>query len=105
MLALQVENAPLRHRDKPCVEGIPQKVRDSRDVHFTRGIARKIREIFQISFDLTNRAKTSRLYPLKAVLDDGGPLPRTEEHTSELQSLMRISYAVFCSKTKHLLLQ
>src|SRR3546814_4133323 len=25
---------------------------------------------------------------------------RSEEHTSELQSLMRISYAVFCSKTK-----
>src|SRR3546814_2167973 len=27
-------------------------------------------------------------------------LPRSEEHTSELQSLMRISYAVFCLK-KH----
>src|SRR3546814_7803356 len=25
-----------------------------------------------------------------------GPLVRSEEHTSELQSLMRISYAVFC---------
>src|SRR3546814_7828874 len=35
---------------------------------------------------------------------DGGPraaLPaRSEEHTSELQSLMRISYAVFCLKKK-----
>src|SRR3546814_4146225 len=35
-----------------------------------------------------------------------GPLPadiRSEEHTSELQSLMRISYAVFCltNKTTH----
>src|SRR3546814_10153391 len=27
---------------------------------------------------------------------------RSEEHTSELQSLMRISYAVFCLKTKTL---
>src|SRR3546814_7593890 len=26
---------------------------------------------------------------------------RSEEHTSELQSLMRISYAVFCLKTKN----
>src|SRR3546814_1830971 len=26
------------------------------------------------------------------------PHPRSEEHTSELQSLMRISYAVFCLK-------
>src|SRR3546814_10776961 len=29
-----------------------------------------------------------------------GQLHRSEEHTSELQSLMRISYAVFCLKKK-----
>src|SRR3546814_5464409 len=29
-----------------------------------------------------------------------GDLMRSEEHTSELQSLMRISYAVFCLKKK-----
>src|SRR3546814_8921189 len=29
------------------------------------------------------------------------PAFRSEEHTSELQSLMRISYAVFCLKKKH----
>src|SRR3546814_8149067 len=29
------------------------------------------------------------------------PVDRSEEHTSELQSLMRISYAVFCLKKKH----
>src|SRR3546814_13448043 len=29
----------------------------------------------------------------------GPPARRSEEHTSELQSLMRISYAVFCLKT------
>src|SRR3546814_4304433 len=28
------------------------------------------------------------------------PCPRSEEHTSELQSLMRITYAVFCLKKK-----
>src|SRR3546814_13483510 len=32
------------------------------------------------------------------VLDEGEA--RSEEHTSELQSLMRISYAVFCLKKK-----
>src|SRR3546814_10545854 len=32
---------------------------------------------------------------------DGSAVPRrSEEHTSELQSLMRISYAVFCLKKK-----
>src|SRR3546814_2665379 len=30
---------------------------------------------------------------------------RSEEHTSELQSLMRISYAVFCLKKKNTTLQ
>src|SRR3546814_7712070 len=30
----------------------------------------------------------------------GGGARRSEEHTSELQSLMRISYAVFCLKKK-----
>src|SRR3546814_10545095 len=35
--------------------------------------------------------------------DVASVLGRSEEHTSELQSLMRISYAVFClkKKTKH----
>src|SRR3546814_4821386 len=31
---------------------------------------------------------------------DRNPLARSEEHTSELQSLMRITYAVFCLKKK-----
>src|SRR3546814_5588273 len=31
---------------------------------------------------------------------DPGAVGRSEEHTSELQSLMRISYAVFCLKKK-----
>src|SRR3546814_1121610 len=34
-----------------------------------------------------------RLYPSR--------ITRSEEHTSELQSLMRISYAVFCLKKKN----
>src|SRR3546814_7887607 len=45
--------------------------------------------------------------PTASDLADGLPRPwklaaepRSEEHTSELQSLMRISYAVFCLKKK-----
>src|SRR3546814_4148113 len=37
---------------------------------------------------------------LEKAIDFAGVL-RSEEHTSELQSLMRISYAVFCLKKKH----
>src|SRR3546814_2491620 len=55
-----------------------------------------------------------RLQTVEAIQQDGLPcyafqfvrgdaltcVPRSEEHTSELQSLMRISYAVFCLKKK-----
>src|SRR3546814_4067751 len=41
----------------------------------------------------SGRAPASRPSP-------AGPAARSEEHTSELQSLMRISYAVFCLKKK-----
>src|SRR3546814_10558775 len=37
----------------------------------------------------------------RQVSDLIGRLRRSEEHTSELQSLMRISYAVFCLKKKN----
>src|SRR3546814_4701258 len=37
----------------------------------------------------------------QVVLDEGRVAQRSEEHTSELQSLMRISYAVFCLKKKN----
>src|SRR3546814_959955 len=57
--------------------------------------------------------------PLRATLKEGGAaktpasnygdfISRSEEHTSELQSLMRISYAVFCLKkktNKHLIIR
>src|SRR3546814_8808839 len=51
-------------------------------------------------------ALINRTQALAEFVDRGkvGPLraecARSEEHTSELQSLMRISYAVFCLKTK-----
>src|SRR3546814_8298839 len=36
-----------------------------------------------------------------AVMEGGAHVCRSEAHTSELQSLMRISYAVFCLKKKN----
>src|SRR3546814_3990193 len=41
-----------------------------------------------------------REHPLGAVFGNARAVVRSEEHTSELQSLMRISYAVFCLKKK-----
>src|SRR3546814_1248413 len=48
-----------------------------------------------LSFSLDMRSDHVRLYRLCY------PVIRSEEHTSELQSLMRISYAVFCLKKKN----
>src|SRR3546814_1806440 len=39
-------------------------------------------------------------FPAREIEHGVGPF-RSEEHTSELQSLMRISYAVFCLKQKN----
>src|SRR3546814_8030109 len=64
--------------------------------------ARKIRELLvrRLNGDVRIPAKST----VHAVLDRHGLVKRakerSEEHTSELQSLMRISYAVFCLKTK-----
>src|SRR3546814_5294660 len=44
---------------------------------------------------LAKLPETTRIYPGHDYIAN-----RTEEHTSELQSLMRISYAVFCLKKK-----
>src|SRR3546814_5143048 len=44
-----------------------------------------------------SRADPSDSSPPAPILPDS----RSEEHTSELQSLMRISYAVFCLKQKN----
>src|SRR3546814_8088880 len=42
-----------------------------------------------------------RQFRIGRQIDADKPGDRSEEHTSELQSLMRISYAVFCLKKKN----
>src|SRR3546814_3446299 len=66
-------------------------------------------DLMTLSHQLANRGPTENArcaddqYPHIAdlVLPSGSSIPRSEEHTSELQSLMRISYAVFCLKKKN----
>src|SRR3546814_1634781 len=59
-----------------------------------RGIGHRLRSLFACRFQ--------RRAPYRERRAGGrvwrGPRGRSEEHTSELQSLMRISYAVFCLK-------
>src|SRR3546814_9769656 len=50
-----------------------------------------------LSAVLSDRKEGTYLLPAGSTMEYAG---RSEEHTSELQSLMRISYAVFCLKKK-----
>src|SRR3546814_2725890 len=50
------------------------------------------------AFDSTGPVGENFAYRLNVAVEDRDS--RSEEHTSELQSLMRISYAVFCLKKK-----
>src|SRR3546814_10786100 len=56
--------------------------------------------LFRSSGDELNQPYERALPHLQGVTLDADALDRSEEHTSELQSLMRISYAVFCLKKK-----
>src|SRR3546814_3491155 len=60
-----------------------------------------IDEIYRVDLD-TKRAEIVRggTAPVYSNNASGGLVNRSEEHTSELQSLMRTSYAAFCLKQK-----
>src|SRR3546814_6355585 len=67
---------------------------DDSPVFFLRG---RGLELAQALSDLRPRARRARIILRPAAVS----MRRSEEHTSELQSLMRISYAVFCLKKKN----
>src|SRR3546814_2624435 len=56
----------------------------------------RIFKVIEVGTDKQTRILQHALHLFRAVLGQR----RSEEHTSELQSLMRISYAVFCLKKK-----
>src|SRR3546814_7837871 len=58
-------------------------------------LGRDLRHLINTVHDLTGRG-----IGLKVLTGHGAAIDRSEEHTSELQSQMRISYAVFCLKKK-----
>src|SRR3546814_9037187 len=58
----------------------------------TTGKPKRIRFPYRMLIRMVDMVRVSQM--------DASLPPRSEEHTSELQSLMRISYAVFCLKKK-----
>src|SRR3546814_4680230 len=92
--------------DANSVDGIPTLARELQDRHFDR--------VFNVPHggDGESGVLQGLLESLRVPYTGSGVLgsalsldKRSEEHTSELQSLMRISYAVFCLKknTQHYL--
>src|SRR3546814_9410123 len=82
---------------------MPHSVVVASDAQFTRrSKAGPLREVPQrFGWPCWKRMKRqSDFGVLSASLSIGALGQRSEEHTSELQSLMRISYAVFCLKKK-----
>src|SRR3546814_5440651 len=84
-------------------EGIPVV-----PLYFANGEGKRFRSLGEIgiTFPIDSHAGS-----IEAIIDEleitreperaGRAMDRSEEHTSELQSLMRISYAVFCLKKKN----
>src|SRR3546814_4270449 len=80
-----------RERDKRTGFAIPFRLNAASIMQFAMKPAWAINYLTDEKFTLPQ---------LDSHVDMGGGIMRSEEHTSELQSLMRISYAVFCLKKK-----
>src|SRR3546814_3047214 len=92
--ALGIDPIELRRRNEPEIdegEGKPFSSRSLMDC-YDLGAGR---------FGWSRRDPAPRsMRDGRLMIGMGDHQPRSEEHTSELQSLMRISYAVFCLKKK-----
>src|SRR3546814_5032119 len=92
---------PTRSPSLPCVI-LPARKRSVRMSLVKGGVATSLLLIYplhmpecQITLTYSQKIMTQGTEPLLRC-----NIRRSEEHTSELQSLMRISYAVFCLKKK-----
>src|SRR3546814_3892737 len=86
-------------RSRPVRHLVPLQARRLQEV-----VGQLVHVGFEVVVGLGQLAASDLARELGAVLDDQRVrgevigIQRSEEHTSELQSLMRISYAVFCLK-------
>src|SRR3546814_2037050 len=109
--------------DREVMQGDPLRITthlldfDAKRIHYIhhmyhaeKGYLASTNELISIHIDMRIRRSAPMpgdlLDRLAAVRDAHAMLPkppqaRSEEHTSELQSLMRLSYAVFCLKKKN----
>src|SRR3546814_5564265 len=84
----------LRLDRRAAVERIALRVHDPAEQRLTH------RDHARRAVRLDGRPGDERLVGIERKDEAAVPAKRSEEHTSELQSLMRISYAVFCLNKK-----
>src|SRR3546814_7012436 len=88
----------------PPAPGVAELLQDAQDGVSRRLMLQKVADTLEILFkhylsEQTPTFKKQMKHLVRRAKTCG--IGRSEEHTSELQSLMRISYAVFCLKTKN----
>src|SRR3546814_6348507 len=117
--AARLGDAAFPLKQRPVAAQAEHLVAERRYFRGTEQFGKEQEAVAPVVFELLPRQRSIRL--LQAAIDDGVQarqparmrggarrvgvvgschLLRSEEHTSELQSLMRISYAVFCLKKK-----
>src|SRR3546814_10365372 len=89
LLAFSVKN---KASDLHLSAGLPPMIRVDGDVRRINIPALEHKQVHSLVYDIMSD---------KQRRDYEEYFERSEEHTSELQSLMRISYAVFCLKKKN----
>src|SRR3546814_4408845 len=95
---IEARAQPLRDRDGTIVHWYQVSIDIDDQVRAQAALRegeRRYRDVFHYMPIGLTQLDASKLIPLFKELQ-----ARSEEHTSELQSLMRISYAVFCLKKK-----
>src|SRR3546814_8615078 len=112
-MGITAENVARKHsisreaQDALAIESHKRAARAQAEGRFTSQIlpievkTRKGTTVFDTDEHVRADASLDEMTKLRPAFDkEGSVTARSEEHTSELQSLMRISYAVFCLKKK-----
>src|SRR3546814_2936147 len=95
---LDIDKWPLRAcRDQPLRTGLVEAAQLAQAQTQREVVSDRLQAAIPVAAEYIHRAHRDAV--LARVADD--LRGRSEEHTSELQSLMRISYAVFCLKKKN----
>src|SRR3546814_10537146 len=91
-----------RHADRDAARAVDEQVGERRRQHLRLALAGVVigLEIDRILVEIGQQRVRDLGKARFGVAHRQGRERRSEEHTSELQSLMRISYAVFCLKKK-----